>query len=218
MENAVWFARTGARDLSAAAPRAACARAWPAEPPRVEKDARGKPFLQDFPGIQISISHTRGAVAVALSERPAGVDVEPASRTLHDWFPARFFTGAERSLADCPEEVIAVWTRKEALLKRDGRGITLPLRGGRNGRPGRPRDPACRGLCGLLLRRARRLFPHRNHALTGNGPPLADRFCNPARFRLKKVEKYCIIKSNNPPLMCPRKNLSAPGTIGGSSE
>ena len=67
-------------------------------------------------------------MAVALSERPAGVDVEPASRTLHDWFPARFFTGAERSLADCPEEVIAVWTCKEALLKRDGRGITLPLR------------------------------------------------------------------------------------------
>ena len=128
MENAVWFARTGARDLSAAA-RELLARALGLpEPPRVEKDARGKPFLPDFPGIQISISHTRGAVAVALSERPAGVDVEPASRTLHDWVPARFFTGAERSLADCPEEVIAVWTRKEALLKRDGRGITLPLR------------------------------------------------------------------------------------------
>mgnify|MGYP001630299785 FL=1 len=66
MENAVWFARTGARDLSAAA-RALLARALGLpEPPRVEKDARGKPFLPDFPGIQISISHTRGAVAVAL--------------------------------------------------------------------------------------------------------------------------------------------------------
>ena len=128
MENAVWFARTGARDLSAAA-RALLARALGLpEPPRVEKDARGKPFLPDFPGIHISISHTRGAVAAALSELPAGVDVEPASRLLHDWFPARFFTDAECFLADCPEEVIAVWTRKEALLKRDGRGITLPLR------------------------------------------------------------------------------------------
>lgn len=128
MENAVWFARTGARDLSAAA-RALLARALGLPEPRASKRTRGEsPFCRISREFK-SASPTRAARwAVALSERPAGVDVEPASRTLHDWFPARFFTGAERSLADCPEEVIAVWTRKEALLKRDGRGITLPLR------------------------------------------------------------------------------------------
>lgn len=128
MENTVWLARTGAQDLSTAV-RTLLARALglPA-PPRVDKDERGKPYLPDFPGLHISISHTRGAAAVALSDAPVGVDVEPAGRTLHDWFPARFFTEAERALAACPEAVIEVWTRKEALLKRDGRGITLPLR------------------------------------------------------------------------------------------
>lgn len=89
----------------------------------------GKPgWIQDDP-FAFSLSHTEGAVALALSLRPVGADVErlrpPPARVA-----ARAFSPAERQyLAAAPEEEVplrffTVWTRKEAFLKRDGAGLT----------------------------------------------------------------------------------------------
>ena len=126
MENVVWFARTGDRDLSAAC-RKLLERALGFSP-RVEKREGGQPFLPEHPELSISFSHTGGAVAAALSESPVGVDLE-GPRPVNLRLAERFFTAAELAYAVDEARFLEVWTRKEALLKREGRGIRVRLSG-----------------------------------------------------------------------------------------
>lgn len=128
MQNTVWLAYTGRRDLSAAA-RELLAHALALDaPPALVYGAHGKPELEQG-GLRISLSHTRGAVACAVSESPVGVDVEPLGRPVRDWerLAQRYYTPEEQSCADSPERFLEIWTRKEAYLKRDGHGLSMPL-------------------------------------------------------------------------------------------
>ena len=45
-------------------------------PLRFETNAHGKPYLVDFPHIHFNISHCPKAIAVAVDDKPIGVDVE----------------------------------------------------------------------------------------------------------------------------------------------
>ncbi len=90
----------------------------------------GKPYLRDVPAFYFSLSHTRGAVAVAVSSRDIGVDVErlgPARPRVAE----RCFTAEEQSYigqSDNPGRAFyEVWTRKEAYLKYTGQGLSVPL-------------------------------------------------------------------------------------------
>lgn len=108
---------------------AAQATGRPVESIRVAYEPDGRPYL---PGIalHVSVSHTEGAAAVALSElAPVGVDVEavrplPAIALARRWLPA-----AEAEwIAALPEHRRAVaflrlWTVKEAIGKAHGRGL-----------------------------------------------------------------------------------------------
>jgi 4'-phosphopantetheinyl transferase len=94
----------------------------------------GKPRL---PGLHVSVSHSGGTVAVAVGlDGPVGVDVEELGQ--HD--PSEL----ERLVVDvlAPEEqaalaqltdrnrvrgFLAYWTRKEALVKATGDGLSTPL-------------------------------------------------------------------------------------------
>jgi 4'-phosphopantetheinyl transferase len=111
-------------------------------PARVEIDRtcpgcgrqHGKPRL---PGLHVSVSHSAGAVAVAVGpDGPLGIDVEEIGP--HD--PAELERLADDVLA--PEEraelarltgrnrargFTAYWTRKEALVKATGDGLGAPL-------------------------------------------------------------------------------------------
>ena len=87
-------------------------------------DEQGKPFLKN--GLEISISHTRDAAAVALSDSPVGVDLEYCravgtsvirrvlSEEEQKWFRDR---GARR------EDFLALWTLKESYYKYLGTGL-----------------------------------------------------------------------------------------------
>ena len=127
MQNTVWLACTDRRDLSAAARELLAHALALATPPALVYGAHGKPELEQG-GLRISLSHTRGAVACAVSAFPVGVDVEPLGRKVRDWkrLAERYYTPEERSCIDSPEQFLEVWTRKEAYLKRDGRGLSLP--------------------------------------------------------------------------------------------
>ena len=82
----------------------------------------GRPFLRDHPGIDVSLSHTRGAVAGAAGRGPVGVDVEDSSAAVFDLrVAARVLAPAELALVradpDPARAFLRLWVRKEALVK-----------------------------------------------------------------------------------------------------
>ena len=116
------------------------------ESPRLEHDGKGAPYLPDYPGLSVSISHCRTAVAVAVStEGRVGVDVEcrrrigdgltegrvgvdvECRRRIGDGLMERVCTGEEleavRAAEDPTMAFLQLWTRKEAVLKMRGTGI-----------------------------------------------------------------------------------------------
>ena len=96
----------------------------------LERDTRGRPFVRGDE-LCTSLSHTHGAVAVAVScQGFVGIDIEPATR-------AKELPGIASSvlhpveaevLSSFPEKIrgealLALWVRKEALLKASGIGL-----------------------------------------------------------------------------------------------
>lgn len=96
---------------------------------KFRKTELGKPYLEDFP-IKFSLSHTQSAVAVAVAGQEVGVDVEklrPANLKIAE----RHFSEDEKAFLFASKnkdaDFFMLWTRKEAYLKRIGKGLTLPL-------------------------------------------------------------------------------------------
>jgi 4'-phosphopantetheinyl transferase len=93
--------------------------------------AHGKPALAGpHAGLPFSLSHSGGLALVALGEaRPVGVDLErPRPPERAAGVAERFFTAAEaRAVRGRPGDFLRIWTRKEALLKAVGTGLTVPL-------------------------------------------------------------------------------------------
>jgi 4'-phosphopantetheinyl transferase len=88
----------------------------------------GRPELSTR-GPFFSLSHAGDFAALALlGEVPVGLDLEPLSRRVRRGLVAeRIFSAEERELMagspDDPELFLAVWTRKESLLKAAGMGL-----------------------------------------------------------------------------------------------
>ena len=93
----------------------------------------GKPRLVGSSDLDLSIAHTGSALAVAVGRRhTVGIDVETMDRLRFDLRSARgVFTTAESALLargkDWRLSTLALWTRKEAVLKAIGWGLTYPL-------------------------------------------------------------------------------------------
>lgn len=92
----------------------------------IAHEKSGKPVFAGQDGVHLSISHCAGAIALAISRRPIGVDIESRGR-LDERIVRRMFTGPEHHyLAADPalrdERFTELWTRKEALVKRSGDG------------------------------------------------------------------------------------------------
>lgn len=90
-------------------------------------EEHGKPYLLDSPQIHFSISHCRSAIAVAVSDQPVGIDAEsfrPVSDALLDKCMNADEKAAIISSGAREETFAAYWTRKEAVFKLLGTGIT----------------------------------------------------------------------------------------------
>lgn len=85
----------------------------------------GRPWVTlDGATVGVSLARTTGALALAVGPDPLGVDLERASRVVAA--PLDVFTAAERErAAGDPRRLAACWAAKEAVLKRDGRGLRV---------------------------------------------------------------------------------------------
>jgi 4'-phosphopantetheinyl transferase len=111
----------------------------PAPSVTLEKLGKGKPFVtgpRAALGLEVSISRSGGLLAVSLGRRVGGIGVdveqEIATRDLVG-VAERFFAAEEFvQLAAQPPGAWAAafyrcWTRKEAVIKATGEGLSLPL-------------------------------------------------------------------------------------------
>ena len=96
------------------------------------KNGYGKPFLINNPRVHFNISHAGCYVAVAIDDKPVGIDIElkgKADTRVAD----RFFTVDEREYIYSYHEntrsqaFFEVWTKKEAYIKWESIGLSKPL-------------------------------------------------------------------------------------------
>jgi 4'-phosphopantetheinyl transferase len=106
---------------------------------RFEVGRNGKPRLAEDRGIEFNVSHTHGAILIAISRGGSvGVDVERITERFADEaelmemarnsFPAEIADAVKR--AEGRQRGLAffrAWTEREAVAKADGRGIASPL-------------------------------------------------------------------------------------------
>ena len=100
----------------------------PAAALRFATAPQGKPSLVDHPGVEFNASHADGMLAVAVSSRPVGIDIEAADRRLvgPERLARRLFSPAELAawMGDPqPGPLLRRWTEVEAVLKGAGTGI-----------------------------------------------------------------------------------------------
>ncbi|MDE5457031.1 4'-phosphopantetheinyl transferase superfamily protein [Bradyrhizobium sp. CSA112] len=106
----------------------------PADALRFEPSAHGKPALVGGPAnLDFSLSHARGAVAVAAAGMPIGVDIEPLREIADmDSISEIVLAAEERKVlrnapvALRPRLFLRYWTLKEAVLKAASVGFTIP--------------------------------------------------------------------------------------------
>ncbi|SDB18558.1 4'-phosphopantetheinyl transferase family protein [Eubacterium oxidoreducens] len=97
-----------------------------AEEVEIAKTQSGQPYLEAFPQLHVSISHTDGMIGVAISEEPIGIDVQKV-RKIRDSLLNRTLSPKEQCIVrerECPEKSFSMlWAMKEAIVKMHGTGF-----------------------------------------------------------------------------------------------
>lgn len=92
----------------------------------------GKPTLQEYPQIHFNLSHCKRGILCAMSDAPVGCDIECIQANLkpdlvryccNEEEAASVFAAANPAL-----RFTELWTRKEALVKLTGEGLTDDIR------------------------------------------------------------------------------------------
>ena len=101
------------------------------EAPVFEYGEHGKPTIVGHPDIHFNLSHCREAAICVVSDHPVGVDVESIHRYSESL--ARYTMNDEEMQqilhADYPALAFTrLWTRKEAVVKRSGHGISNDMK------------------------------------------------------------------------------------------
>ncbi|MDC7734552.1 MULTISPECIES: 4'-phosphopantetheinyl transferase family protein [Bacillus] len=91
----------------------------------------GKPMLRSVSKFEFNISHTRNAIAVAISDYPIGVDIELIKNAELN-IAERFFNNNEISYITentsyQDKRFYEIWTKKEAYIKCIGKGLSMNL-------------------------------------------------------------------------------------------
>lgn len=99
-------------------------------PFRFGYNEHGKPYLKDYPDVHFNLSHCKNGIAVVVSDQPVGIDIE-SYRSVSDSL-LRYTMNEEEQLiiqeSDDPIRTFTeYWTKKEAVFKLRGTGITKGL-------------------------------------------------------------------------------------------
>lgn len=91
---------------------------------------KGKPYLEEYPGIHFNISHCPRAVACAVSDHPVGIDVEVIQQAgaVAGFVLNRDELSAVNRSEHPDVDFTVLWTRKECVLKLSGEGISDNVR------------------------------------------------------------------------------------------
>ncbi len=92
----------------------------------IAKSEKGKPYFKAYPDFHFNISHSGSAFAIAFSKYPVGADIEKI-RPVNPKIPEKFFTEKEQKFIKKETDFFYVWTRKEAYIKRSGKGFSHSL-------------------------------------------------------------------------------------------
>lgn len=94
--------------------------------PAIALAEHGKPFLPHYQHLHYNLSDTHGFALAAFWDQPVGVDVElirPIDQI--QLIADRYFSVSDRLfIEDDSERFLLLWTRKEAVLKLTGIGLT----------------------------------------------------------------------------------------------
>ena len=98
----------------------------------IYKNENGKPFLRlqvsSLPSLFFSVSHTKTAYFIAISDENIGIDAEECARK-SDYAPIlRKFHESERSLVKTDKDFLMLWTAKESIIKWLGGTIAKDLK------------------------------------------------------------------------------------------
>ena len=91
----------------------------------LQKSQYGKPFLPHWKSF--NLSHSGSEIVLAVSDTPIGIDVEQCKPMDYDVFSGQFHASelSHIRLSETPSRAFYnLWTRKEALLKATGQGLT----------------------------------------------------------------------------------------------
>lgn len=112
--------------------------------PAVVKLAAGKPVFRGEPELHFNLSHSGSFALCALSDHPVGVDIE-ALRPRREGLAESILSPEEltwyHTQGSTTQALLTLWTRKEALCKYRGTGLTFPVRDVVPPLPGDPAGP-----------------------------------------------------------------------------
>lgn len=97
-----------------------------------DHNEHGKPFLKDHPEVHFNLSHCKNGIAVAVSNQPVGIDIE-SYHLAGDGLLRYTMNEEEQRIINESDDPVRTfteyWTKKEAVFKLRGTGITRDLHG-----------------------------------------------------------------------------------------
>ena len=103
-----------------------------AHPFRFGFNEHGKPFLKDYPEVHFNLSHCKNGIAVVVSDQSVGIDIE-SYRSVSDSLLRYTMNEEEQRIISESDDPVRTfteyWTKKEAVFKLRGTGITHDLHG-----------------------------------------------------------------------------------------
>ena len=101
------------------------------EPPVFDYLEGGKPVIKGHPEIHFNFSHSGNVALCAIDSQPVGADVEIPRKVTPSLIAYTMNEDEQSLIASAPESLpafLALWTKKEAVLKLTGEGIRSDLK------------------------------------------------------------------------------------------